>query len=171
MNDKILVAYATAAGSTGEVAEAIGKAPDDGSVTVDVRQAKEVTGVSGYRAVVLGTGIRAGQVYRDAAAFVETYRQALSQVPVAYFVVCATMGENTETSCAEASAYLDQLRAKAPAVEPVDRDLFGGVMNYARLPLVLRLMIKLMKKPEGDWRDWDAIRTWATNLRPMLLKP
>ncbi|MCP4541927.1 MAG: flavodoxin [Chloroflexi bacterium] len=168
MDKKILVAYATAAGSTGEVAEVIGKAMTDGGAAVDVRQVKEVTVVSEYHAVVLGTGIRAGQVYREAAAFVETHQQALSQMPVAYFVVCATMGENTEKSCAEASAYLDQLQEKTPAVEPVDKGLFGGVMDYGRLPLVLRLIIKAMKKPEGDWRDWEAIRTWATNLRPML---
>ena len=165
MSGKILVAYATAAGSTGEVAEAIGKALADGGAAVDVRRAKEVADVSGYRAVVLGTGIRAGQVYREAASFAETHQQALSQMPVAYFVVCSTLGENTEENRATASAYLDQLQEKAPAAKPVDKGLFGGVMDYGKLPLLLRLIIKAMKKPEGDWRDWDAIRAWATNLQ------
>lgn len=165
MNDKILVAYATAAGSTGEVAEAVGKALSDGGAAVDVRQAKEVADVSGYRAVVLGTGIRAGQVYQEAATFVETHQQALSQVPVAYFVVCSTMEEDTEESRATASGYLDQLREKAPAVEAVDKGLFAGAVNLKKLPLPLRLILKAMKKSEGDWRDWEAIRAWATNLQ------
>jgi hypothetical protein len=26
-----------------------------------------------------------------------------------------------------------------------------------------------MKKPEGDARDWDAIRDWAQGVRPALL--
>jgi menaquinone-dependent protoporphyrinogen oxidase len=73
MSDKILVAYATAAGSTGEAAEEIGKTLRAGGAAVDVRRAKEVTDVSRYGAVVLGTGIRAGQVYNEAAAFVETH--------------------------------------------------------------------------------------------------
>jgi hypothetical protein len=29
---------------------------------------------------------------------------------------------------------------------------------------VFRLMIKAMKAPEGDFRDWAAIRAWAYEL-------
>jgi menaquinone-dependent protoporphyrinogen oxidase len=169
VSDKILVAYATAAGSTGEVAEAIGKALREGDATVDVRRAKEVTDVGEYRAVVLGTGVRAGHVYQEAATFVETHQEALSKVPVAYFVVCMTMQDDTEDARCQAGTYLDQLQEKAPVVEPVDRGLFGGAMDYKRLPLPLRLMMKAMKQPEGDSRDWEAIRAWAVGLRSALV--
>jgi menaquinone-dependent protoporphyrinogen oxidase len=168
MSDKILVAYATAAGSTGEVAEAIGKALREGDATVDVRRAKEVAGVGDYRAVVVGTGVRAGRVYQEAATFLETHQEVLSKVPVAYFVVCMTMQDDTEDARCQAGTYLDQLQEKAPAVEPVDRGLFGGAMDYKKLPLPLRLIMKVMKASEGDFRDWEAIRAWATGLRPLL---
>jgi hypothetical protein len=29
-------------------------------------------------------------------------------------------------------------------------------------------MMKAMKKPEGDARDWEAIRDWAQGVRPAL---
>jgi len=29
-------------------------------------------------------------------------------------------------------------------------------------------MMKAMKKPEGDFRDWEAIRAWADGVRPAL---
>ncbi len=33
---------------------------------------------------------------------------------------------------------------------------------------VYRLMMKAMKSPEGDYRDWDLIRGWAADL-PLAL--
>jgi len=125
--------------------------------------------VSGYRAVVVGTGIRAGQVYSEATAFLETHQQALSRAPVAYFVVCMTMKENTEENRRTVAAYLDPVREKAPQVQPVDVGLFAGVMDHKRLSLPLKLIMKAMKRPEENCRDWDAIRAWAAGVRPALL--
>jgi len=169
MNDKILVAYATAAGSTGEVAETIGETLRDENTAVVVRRAKDVADVSGYSAVVVGTGIRAGRVYRKALAFLDTHQEALSKVPVAYFVVCMTMKDDTEENRRQTETYLDQMREQAPQVQPVDVGLFGGVMDYSKLPLLLKLMMKAMKQTEGDFRNWEAIRAWAAGLRPALL--
>ena len=169
MEDGILVAYATQAGSTGEVAEAVGEALREDNTPVDVRRAKEVSDVSAYRAVVLGTGIRAGRVYREAVGFLQRHQDALSKVPVAYFVVCMTMQDDTEENRRVVEAYLDPVREKVPQVRPVDVGLFGGVMNFKVLPLLLRLLVKVMKSPEGDFRDWEAVREWATSLRPALL--
>lgn len=169
MNDKVLVAYATAAGSTGEVAEAVGQVLRDENTAVDVRRAKDVTDVSGYRAVVVGTGVRAGRAYREAVAFVERYQQALSKMPVAYFVVCLTMQEDTEENRCTVEAYLDPVREKVPQVQPVNVGLFAGALDYKKLPLLLKLILKAMKKQEGDFRDWEAIHAWAAGLRPVLL--
>jgi menaquinone-dependent protoporphyrinogen oxidase len=169
MKGKILVAYSTAAGSTAEVAETVGQAISDGNGAVDVLQAKDVMDISPYRAVIVGTGIRAGRVYRDTLAFLERHQAALSQMAVAYFVVCMTMKDDTEENRAQVEAYVDQMRARAPQVQPVDVGLFAGKMDFKALSLPLRLIVKAMKSEEGDFRDWDAIREWATSVRPALL--
>jgi menaquinone-dependent protoporphyrinogen oxidase len=174
MNDRILVAYTTAAGSTAEVADVIGQElagqeSDHGNGAVDVLRTKDVKDVSPYRAVVVGTGVRAGQVYRDTLAFLERHQAALSKIPVAYFVVCMTMKDDTEENRREVETYVDQMREKAPQVQPVDVGLFAGKMDYQTLPLLLRLLVKAMKSPEGDFRDWEAIRAWSVGLRPVLL--
>jgi menaquinone-dependent protoporphyrinogen oxidase len=166
----ILVTYATAAGSTGEVAEAVGDALRTEGATVEVRRARDVADLSGYDAVVLGTGVRAGNTYAEAASFLERHQQALLKVPMACFVVCLTMKERSEENCRQAEGYLDALCAKAPGLQPVDRGLFGGSLDYQKLPKLLGLIMKVVKKePAGDYRDWETIRTWAMNLRPALL--
>ena len=166
MSEKILVAYASKCGSTGEVAEAIGQTLCDAGAAVDVRLANDVADVSGYRAVVVGSAIRAGQWLPEATKFVETHQGALSRVPVAYFVVCLTMKDDTEENRRTVAAYLDSMREM---VQPVDEGLFAGAMNYSKLALPIRLMMKAMKSPEGDFRDWDSIRAWAAGVHPTLL--
>jgi menaquinone-dependent protoporphyrinogen oxidase len=169
MSDRILVAYATAAGSTGEVAEIIGQELSKENET-DIVPAKDVTDLSRYRAVVIGSGIRAGKVYKDALAFLESHQDALSQMPVAYFVVCLTMQDDTEENRCEVENYVDQMRQKAPQVHPVSVGLFAGKLDYKTLALPMRLILRAMKAEEGDYRDWDKIEAWVDDLRSALVE-
>ena len=164
---KILVAYATKAGSTAEVAAEIGRVIESKSGhKVDVRPVGKAKEVSGYDAVIIGSAIRVGKWLPEATKFVEKHRDALSQVPVAYFTVCLTLSEDTEENRRTVAAYLDPV---CEVVQPVDVGLFAGVMDYSKLPFILRLMMKKMGSPEGDFRDWEAIRAWAADLCPALL--
>lgn len=169
MSDKILIAYATGAGSTGEVAEAIGQELREAGAEVDVRLAKGVKEISPYRAVIVGSAIRMGKLLSDATKFVKKKRKALSQVPVAYFVVCLTMKEDTKESRRTVEGYLDPL---AEMVKPVEVGLFPGVLDCDKLGFPWGTMIRRAKDefPEGDYRDWEAIRAWARHLHGRLMQ-
>jgi menaquinone-dependent protoporphyrinogen oxidase len=167
MQGKILVAYASKGGSTAEVANEIGKVLNAQGLTVDVRQVNTVTDVSSYQAVIIGSAIRMGGWLSAAKKFVKTHQQTLSKIPTAYFAVCLSLKDDTEENRREAAKYLDAVRA---IVEPKAVGLFAGKMDYRMLSFLDRLISeKMAKAPEGDFRNWDAIRDWAANLEATLV--
>jgi hypothetical protein len=58
-------------------------------------------------------------------------------------------------------AYLDPLVAIR---QPVDVGLFAGVLEGRRVNPAIRLLLKLMRAPQGDWRDWPTVRAWSAAL-------
>lgn len=172
INHKVLVAYASRCGSTGEVAEAIGQVFCDSGAAVDIRLVESVSDLTSYRAIVIGSAIHSSKWLPEAIKFVETNRKVLSQMPVAYFLTCLTLSKPTEENHHKARAFLDPLRNAVPQVQPVDTGLFAGVLDYSKLSLIVRVVMKSKMKgkgvSEGDYRDWDAIRSWAKGLRSAL---
>lgn len=171
---KVLVAYASFCGTTGGVAEAIGQVLCERGAKVDVRLVKNVDDITPYQALVIGSATRSSSWWPEAIEFVERNKEELSRKPVAYFLTCLALCKDTEASRRVARGYMDPVLKAVPDVKPVDMGFFAGVLDYSKLNLVYRMVMKSkMKKrgvPEGDFRDWNAIRSWAEGLcSPLLL--
>ena len=171
MSNKILVTYATCTGSTVGVAEAIGKSLAEGGAQVDVRPMREVKDLAPYRAVVAGSAIQDKRWLPEAVQFVQAHRAELSHKPFATFLVCITLAmRNSETYRHFVAEFMAPVRA---LVRPVSEGLFAGVLDISKVPtfkdrLMFRVSVLFGVWTEGDHRDWNAIRAWAENLRPLL---
>ncbi|HEX5881029.1 MAG TPA: flavodoxin domain-containing protein [Actinomycetota bacterium] len=77
----ILVAAASKHGATEEIAERIGAVLAEHGVEVDVKKLRDVSGLAGYEAIVLGSGIYLGKWLKEARRFVEVHAAELAQRP------------------------------------------------------------------------------------------
>lgn len=158
MNQKVLIAYATRAGSTAEVANEIADVLTARGLAVDVIPVGKVKDLAAYRAVVLGSAIRAGKWQPEAVKFVARHKDVLGKMPAAYFTVCLTAKDTSDAACQKASSYLEPIRAIHRAGL---EGFFAGRMDYGRLGFIARAIIKKMKIAEGDFLDHAAIKAWA----------
>ena len=190
MNRKLLITYATKSGSTAEVAEAIGQKLRGQGAQVDVMPITSVTDLSAYQGVIVGAPMIMGW-HADAVKFVEQHQDALSRVPVSYFMLALNLtrtGDGKQNGVAvfqdpslakppknaaklsfkenyaTVTNYLDPVLKKAPQVKPVSVGFFNGSLDLGRLDLFSRLFVSLIIGAQpGDYRNWDAIRSWAAD--------
>lgn len=163
MDKKVLVAYASRAGSTAEVAEEVGKVLAAEGLSVDVLPIQSITSLEPYSALVLGTAARIGKLLPETIRFVRKYSKPLQTIKVAYFVACLTMFKDTAENRTTVEGYLKPLYK---IKEPVDHEMFGGAMFPEKIP---GIWSRIMRNAErGDYRDWEAIRAWAKQLAVKL---
>lgn len=161
MDQKALITYASRAGSTKEIAEAVAADLTSRGYTVDILPIKQVSRLDGYSVVVIGSGVRMGQWLPEAAKFVQQNAAALNRIPTAFFTVYLMNQGEDEVSRKARSAYLDSVRKH---VQPRHEALFVGVGDMAKVSFFEGLIGKLVKSPEGDFRDWKAIHAWASEI-------
>jgi menaquinone-dependent protoporphyrinogen oxidase len=167
MSYRILVAYASKLGSTGEIAAEIGQTLSANGLSVDVWPVQENLSLDGYQAILLGSAVRYGNWLPEAVAFVQANQEALNRVPVALFTVHITNLGDDEQSRRNRQAFLDQVR---PLVDPVDEIFFAGKFDRrGAAELMPSLLARLV--PTMDFRKWEKIRAWVERIHSQLLVP
>lgn len=171
INNKILVTCASRFGSTAGVAEAIAKTLAECGAQVEVLPMMAVKNLALYDAVVAGSAINGGQWLPEALQFVQAHRAELARKPFAAFLVCMTLALRGDYR-SHVATWMEPVRV---LVKPVSEGLFVGALNIAKIPsfsdrLKFRLSVILGVWKEGDHRDWNAIRTWAESLCPLLVQ-
>lgn len=163
---KALIVYATKTGCTEGIAKAIAETLRERGVEADVRRADEKPELKGYDAVFVGSGVRVGQWHAAAKQWTTGNAALLKQLPLAFFTTCLTLASDPEKTD-EVRAFTDPLITET-GLEPVALGLFAGMNLPKTFSLPERLIMKAMKAPEGDFRDYDAVADWARETAPAL---
>jgi menaquinone-dependent protoporphyrinogen oxidase len=163
MSKKFLIAYGSAAGSTAEVAQAIGEEMQKGGVEVDVKPVEDIKNISGYDGVVVGSSVRMFTLLGKTKRFLRKHRKQLRQLPLAYFISCMTMKEPTEENLEKTKGFAKpMLKVK----EPLSLGLFGGCFDPDKLTGIFAQTMK--EEPKEDARDWEKIKAWTREILPKL---
>jgi menaquinone-dependent protoporphyrinogen oxidase len=150
---RVLVAYATKLGSTGEIAETIAQVLRDGGHRALAVPAREVESLDDWDAVVLGSAVYAAHWQRDARRFTERFREDLKARPLWLF----------------SGGPLDRRLAKADQpITPYAAEITAGLGARAHRTFGGRLAPDAAVDPQvlqthriGDFRDWQAIVEYA----------
>lgn len=167
METRVLVAYASKYGATSEIAEKIGVVLREAGLETDVLDVERVKDLSGYRAVVLGSAVYIGQWRKEAARFLQNHESVLAGKLVWLFSSGPT-NEGDPGELLQGWNFPDKLQPVADRIGPHDVVVFHGALNADKLNFIEKWMIKNVKAPVGDFRDWDSITTWAEAIATVL---
>jgi len=168
MDKKILVAYASKYGATQEIAEKIGDVLRQAGLQADVFPVEGVRDLNPYKAVILGSAVYIGKWQKEAAAFLKAHEKALAERPVWLFTSGPT-GIGDPVALVEGQRLPAALQPVADRIHPRDIAVFHGHINPEKVNSIEKWAIKsVVKKPFGDFRDWDMIAAWAARISDTL---
>jgi menaquinone-dependent protoporphyrinogen oxidase len=160
---RVLVSAASKYGSTTEIAEAIGKELSAAGHDVDVRPPADVSSIESYDAVVLGSAVYVGHWLEPVHKLIEREREALRQRPVWLFS-SGPIGEPPMPKGDDAVGIADIVEATAAR----EHHIFNGKLDKHRLSFPERAVVFALRVAEGDFRDWDAVASWARGIAAAL---
>jgi menaquinone-dependent protoporphyrinogen oxidase len=159
----VLVAVASRHGSTREIADAIAQELQVPGVHAEVRTADEVVDLDSYDAVVLGSAVYMGNWESAAHRFAQRHQAKLATVPVWLFS-SGPVGNDEHPVQGDPPKVVEI----AQLTQARGHQMFAGKLDRHALNLGERLVVNVVHAPDGDFRDWSAVRGWADGIAAAL---
>jgi menaquinone-dependent protoporphyrinogen oxidase len=160
---KVLVSAASKYGATTEIAQAIAEVLAGKGLEVTVVPPAQAGAVEQFDALVLGSGVYMGRWMKPARELAQRQAAALADRPVWLFS-SGPVGEPPKPADnpVDVSTILQGTKAR-------DHQIFTGKLVKKQLSLPHRAIAAATRVQEGDFRNWDDIRAWATSIADTLL--
>jgi menaquinone-dependent protoporphyrinogen oxidase len=163
---RVLVAYATASGSTAGVAERIADVLRSAGATVTCSPVGPDVDPAAHDAVIVGSAVHN-------MAWLPEALELLRRVPVGLPLWCFSVGGvDPRGRIRRTMAELEARRIGEgfPAgISPRDHRIFGGIIDMRGTPLWGKAFYRLSGGRPGDHRNWPAIEGWATEISGALV--
>lgn len=160
---KVLITVASKHGATAEIAKLLQRVIASGGHQPDLRQPDDVTDLSLYDAVILGSAVYAGNWRPAARKFAERHGQELLALPLWVFS-SGPLGEKQDS----AEDMGPVIEKRVTALEPIGHKVFHGKLDLSQLKLTEKMIVRMVKAPEGDYRDIHDVVAWGQSINDYL---
>ena len=155
---RVLVSAASRHGSTAEMATEIAAALSEAGLDAQVVPPDDVSTLDGYDAAVIGSAIYMNSWMAPARDLVDRLADELAAMPVWLFS-SGPIGDPPPPS--EEPDEMADILASTRARE---HRIFAGRIDRSQLGLGEKVLTSALRTPEGDYRPWTDVRTWAEGI-------
>lgn len=165
---KILLAYATKNGSTGEVAQFMGDVLSYHGLDAVVADVDTISEVKPYDVFIFGSPVYSGMWLPEMYRFIKYHTETIGQKPVYCWITCIRVleenGYDHVINHYMPDSLLDQLNVRQITA-------FAGKLKWAEINWTERWTLALQydgkadaRNFNADHRDWNIIRQWSVKL-------
>lgn len=160
----ILLVYESKYGATKGIAEEIAKTLAQEGHEIDVyNNPDDAPNPKSYDAAIVGSAVYAGRWRKRAVDFCRRYGAALNKSKLWLFSSGPLGLEDEQRDGAPV-----RLNGVVKKLKFRDHAIFAGKLEEDSVNVFERMIIKSIKAPMGDFRDWNAIGNWAKGVSKEL---
>lgn len=159
---RVLVSAGSKHGATAEIGERIGSVLSGRGYRTTVAPPDRIEDVSGFDAVILGSAVYAGHWMEAAKDLAELVAEASPPVPTWLFS-SGPIGDppKPDEDPVDVAEILTATSAR-------DHRVFSGKIDKSKLSFGERAILVAVRAADGDFRDWDEIEGWASEIADEL---
>jgi len=115
--------------------------------------------LDGYEAFVIGSALYYGGWMKEGTEWVRRHQAILGQHLVWLFS-SGPLGMEVKDD----EEQPKEMAEFQQAIKPRGQQVFFGALDHHNLAFTERMIVKTVRAPEGDFRDWQAIEDWAASI-------